>query len=453
MKIDLQVTDSKTDAALARLEKALERLEKVQDRLNDSLKQTATYANAAASGFGKMATGAQRASSASSRISAPPIQDPFQAQRHAQGLLSLNPGDPAALRMWNQAQRRINALDPQRQLMTAMMRTRFARNAQGGITPMPLGVDLLKFGPQLLGAAQSAGTGSIGGLGGAASTVMSIGSKLGPAGTVATAVIAAMVAMAAAVHQTAQIISGIGRQMAAGGSGVLGMSPFTRVAGIGDAGSAARGLQGALQGGYGAGFGIQAGINPVGGPFGDIDYAAKLKKALRYIAGAGSFDQARRRAEGLGIPEAANLYNTSDYTKQRIGTPLTKFSPGDMRAANDFMIAIGRFVELVVNRAGKSLAPTMERWAQALTVVTDLLAKFFDWIDKIVERIRKALGIADNGQKSAQERNTKAIDDNTRAMKEFRETLGGGPRAQRSLPSGFNGLNFGNSRDLKLGAV
>ncbi len=447
--IDLQVTEKQADKALDRLDSTLEKLQDTQDRLIGALKATSDWANRSASGFNKMAQGAQRASTATKSVgqgqrrvaayySAIAGTDPHSALRYAQGQLNADPYDAAAIRLRNRAQGVINRQNPANQLATAMARTRFTPGGAG----LPLGIDLMKHGSQLFGTGMA-------GMGGGAvvSGAASIATKLGPAGIAVGGVVAALAAFAAALDQTSKYIVSVGRGMATAGS-VQGLGPFTG----GDPSGMAHRLQGSIQGGFGAGYASQAGINIVGGPGGDIDYGDKLKRALRFIANSGSFDQARRRAEGLGISESANLYNTSGYIKQNIGKPVQPLSQGDVRAANDFQAALARLGELFQNSIAKRLTPILDDLARKIALVTMVLDNFFTWLDKIYARIADKLGIKQTGE-SAQERNTKAVDDNTRALHDFRETLGGGPRARGAVPGGLNGQNFGNSKNMRLGAI
>ena len=64
-----------------------------------------------------------------------------------------------------------------------------------------------------------------------------------------------------------------------------------------------------LSQGYGPMIAGELGLNPIGGPFGDMDYNRKSIKILEAIAKAGekNFTEARRIAEALGQPEVAQF--------------------------------------------------------------------------------------------------------------------------------------------------
>ena len=50
-----------------------------------------------------------------------------------------------------------------------------------------------------------------------------------------------------------------------------------------------------------------AGINPLGGPFGDMNYSEKLRNATRFVGQGQSLDQMRRRAALMGSPDLAQF--------------------------------------------------------------------------------------------------------------------------------------------------
>jgi len=443
--IDLQVSDKGADNALDRLDSVLEKLQSTQDRLNDSLKATAQNANQAANSYGKMASNANRAGTSVRSVtqgqrrvaayySAIAGTDPAAALRYAQGQLAQDPYDAAAIRLKNRAQRALNMQNPANQLAAAQARTRYTPGGAG----LPLGFDLLKHGPQLFGTGMA-------GMGGGIANVASQSMNLA-----GTGIFAAIAGLAIAMQKAAEYIGSVGRSVASAGN-VQGLEAYSEAGGFGSASGGARSVQAAIQSGFGAGYAQQAGINIVGGPGGDNDYGGKLRKALKFIANSNSMDQARRRAEGLGIPEAANLYNSSQAMKDRIGKPINPLTTEDVRAANDFQIAMSRLAELFKNSFGRMISHDLELIAMKVTFVTDALEKFFKWLDSIYAFIADKLGIKSGN--SPKDANTKAVEDNTRALKDFRETLGGGPRASGAIPKGINGVNFGHARDMRLGAI
>jgi len=442
--IDLQVTDKHADSAIDRLDSVLEKLQSTQDRLNDSLRATAQNANQAANSYGKMASNANRAGTAVKSVtagqrrvaayySAIASTDPQAALNYAKNQLAQDPYNASAIRLQQRAQRALNMQNPANQLAAAQARTRYTPGGAG----LPLGFDLMKHGPQLFGTGMS-------GMGQAAGVVSEAFNLAG------TGIFAAITGLAIAMQKAAEYIGNVGRSIASSGS-VQGLESFADTGGFGSASGGARSVQGAIQSGFGAGYAQQAGINIVGGPGGDNNYGAKLRKALNFIANSNSMDQARRRAEGLGIPEAANLYNTSQTLKNKIGKPINPLTEEDVRAANDFNIALSRLAELFKNSFGRMIAHDLELIAMKVTFVTDALEKFFQWLDSIYKFIADKLGIKSGN--SPKDQNTKAVEDNTRALKDFRETLGGGPRASGAIPKGINGVNFGHAKDMRLGAI
>ncbi len=440
--IDLQVATKQTDSAFARLEKALDRLEAVQKSLNQTLQATATYANQAAGAFGRMASGARSASQATQKMpamrspAAPPVQDPHQARTYASQLLSVDPNNRGALRMFNQAQRKINAADPQNALRIAMMRTRFTQGVFGNLIGHPLGIDLMKIGG-MMGPHAAGGLFGGGGAGGGA---------LATVGFAAAGAVAALGAFAAAVHGAGSALNALAAQTAVS-SGDPGAVNAVRAAaaqlGMDPAQLASR-VQGGVSSGFGGGFGAQAGINPVGGPFGDNDYARKAQKAIRYVANAGSFDQARRRAEGLGVPELAQFFFLNKSNKAALSNNGFGASTEGIAAGTNFRAAQERIASSFWKALDKA-TPAIEYFANGLSDLATM-------IDFVLNGFKKS-----PGGKSTQERQIQALDNNTRALNGMRETFGGGPRAQGALPGGLGAASFSNDfgaiKGLKLGAM
>lgn len=439
--IDLQVGTKDTDAAFSRLEKALDRLDAVQKGLNQTLQATASLANQTAGAFGRMAQGARQASSAASRVKPPPVQDPVQAQAYARHWMQMQargiaPPGPGGVSLFNQAQRKINAADPQRALQTAMMRTRFTQGVFGKMIGHPLGVDLMKVGA-LMGP--NAANGLFGGGAG--------GGALAGVGFAAAGAVAALTAFAAAVQHVGTMLQSLAAQTAASANSagsVQGIRAAAAQLGM-DPAQLARQVQGAVgAGGIGAGFGIQAGINPVGGSFGDMGYAEKARKALKFVAGSKSFDEARRRAEGLGIPEAAQFFYLNPSNKAAL------MNNGFGGGAES--VAAGANFRYAQERIGASFWKVLEKATPAIEYFANGLSDLADVIDFVLNGFKKS-----SGGKSYQERQIKALDDNTRAINGMRETLGGGPRAQGALPSGIKGQqasqDYGQIRRLKFGPV
>ncbi|TXH19683.1 MAG: hypothetical protein E6R03_00235, partial [Hyphomicrobiaceae bacterium] len=77
-------------------------------------------------------------------------------------------------------------------------------------------------------------------------------------------------------------------------------------------------LQSGLESGYGPGAAARYGINPVGGPYGDNNYNAKAIKFLRGLGNETSFEEARRRAEMVGIPELADFQKLSKADRESL---------------------------------------------------------------------------------------------------------------------------------------
>lgn len=447
--IDLQVTGKKADSALDRMERVLQSVADAQDRLNKVLAATAFYASNAAKSFQQMGSSAKRAGTAvrqsatgqtpgqrrmASYYSAIASTNPQAALRYAQGRLAADPYDAQAIRLAQRASRALHAQTPNGALQQAIARTRFT-NVAGKMIGHPLGVDVMKIGSML-------GPDGVAGLfGGGGGAMAGIGAVAGPF-AVATG---AVLAFAAAVAKVADMLKNISSQTALAGDKALGLQAAANYFNT-DPASLAQRIQSGVSSGVGAGFGVQAGINPVGGPYGDNDYAGKAQKALKYIINSGSRDQARRRAEGLGMPELAGLYDLKGSNRADAARGGMGLSPGALDASRaagaNFSYAWSRIMrdfELVLTKA----TPIIDYFAKSLADAADMLEFVLNGFKK-----------SDRG--SALERNTKALNDAAAAYRDA-GTYGGGPRAHGAMPSGIKGAQASSDYNvihgLKLGAM
>lgn len=474
MVIDLQVTNKDTDKVLTRLEKALQRLEDAQKRLNESLSDTAQNANAAATAFGKMTTSARSAASATKAVKSNPASvraslasapslayqranlrnNPEEARRVATNVLSQDPYNPRALSLYHSAQALIEKQNRPlpNPVVQALMRTRWTQ-VGGKTIGSPLGVDMLRMQDMGLGsmfggidgaAAGAAGANGAAGASGAAGAAGASISMLAVGVSAAVGVVVlSLVAMAKAFDTVRNSFNSFSKESIASSNDphtVALMQPFARMLGA-DVGSLSGRLQGGLQSGYGMAIGTRLGINPVGGMFGDNDYAGKLKKTLNFIASLNP-KQARGVAESLGIPEAARLaYLNPGQKSQMIGT--LSSGPGEG------VIATSTQIEFTVARATTLLDKFLTVFKPILdafnTVVTGLLQRI-ELVLAIVQSVMKALHLDDTPGVKATKENTKAIDQNTQAVNQW-TVNGAGARASAGIPGGYRNNGFALDRD------
>lgn len=209
-----------------------------------------------------------------------------------------------------------------------------------------------------------------------------------------------------------------------------------RFAGL-DPQQAAAALREAIQSGAGASFAAAAGINITDGPFGDNNYARKLIQALEFIAQAPTFDAARRRAEAFGIPEAARIQQLNSTDRNQFRMAPTARDDSSAVASTRFNMSMVR-LNSVLDRLRERLAPFIE-W---LATQIDRVVSVLDAVDRFTRGATRD---------AAQERNTRAIEQNTRELRAQRDTFGGGERASAALPSRLRGDQINQAAINALG--
>lgn len=245
-------------------------------------------------------------------------------------------------------------------------------------------------------------------------------------------------------------------------------------------------------GGFGTAAGIQAGLPMINGPRGNMDYGKLVTGAMSYVAGSGSFDQARRRAEDLGAGQLAESYFMTPAQRKRFANGGAEMSEEDMRTLVQIKIAFadmmsagkqllvdvfGPFIELFGNLSeiGTSLGWTSKQTKEfretiisiaiPISGIVRMLNSFFGWISKwaaeFAEFARdplnagKAKKFVDafkggNPVEKALNENTKALNDNTRAVD---GSYGGGQRFGSATPGKFSGAQFGNDPNAYKASV
>ena len=194
-----------------------------------------------------------------------------------------------------------------------------------------------------------------------------------------------------------------------------------------------------LMNGYGPMYAAQAGVNPLGGPFGDNDYAKKTVKLLELIAKQQSFSQARRVAEGVGDPELAKFYLLSKNTQALLSIS-AKGGVGQetISAQSNLSAQLELLKKSSMDLISIGLTPVTQAFASMLEPVNALLIGF-TYIGKHLAELTpsniakyiydKVTGHTDTHQ-DALERNTNALDNLNKSI----GTYGGGERAQNAIP-------------------
>ena len=213
-------------------------------------------------------------------------------------------------------------------------------------------------------------------------------------------------------------------------------------------GSDVSGIGRNLQNGYGPMVAAQAGVNPLGGPFGDMDYNKKTLKVLELIAKQTDFTKARRIGEMAGSPEAAqfallnkvsqwmiltqgkdksNNGNEGTFAnfKAQVSIGWTLFVKQLSIMADPFLKLVTIILEIVNfgNMLTNVINPVLAAF-KGLSSILQILLNIFDWIASLFG--------AGKSQQNAIKDNTNAINNLNKSINQG--TFGGGPRAQSATP-------------------
>ncbi len=220
-------------------------------------------------------------------------------------------------------------------------------------------------------------------------------------------------------------------------------------------------MRSALGSGAGAGYAASLGINPNFGSFGNMSYGDMVNKVIKDIATSSSFEQARRKAELAGVPEAAQSYYLSNERKASIGKSNAGFSTADNRAIVEFNAAVSGAGSALLTLTAKFIQPFIRAGSGVLRVVENLsklawvaeavgkgmyfqYELFSNMIEWLQSKFPMVFGNSANYSKdNAVREQTKALNENTRSLNQMRETYGGGSRLNGATPGGLRGQNIG----------
>jgi hypothetical protein len=471
--IDVKLHSGQSRAQLSKLSDSLRDL---AAQYRNTSQAQAQFAATSSLAHGNVSRAQRAAGVLPGRRMPAPIAGPYGSLAKAQTGLqaAMASGNPAAMfdaqyamfranQRIQRAQKAMAPPDPNKDFFDAMMRTRFVQGAFGKMKAMPLGRDLMQFGGAMFGGIP--GLGAAGGAGGGASGILA---ALGPLMSNPVTIAAVAVAAVAAASVAAGVISAkaISSQMSGyARAGIPGLSRANIIAGMNGLGSgadAARAFQNAIgQGGIGAAYAAQAGINPLGGPFGDMDYAKKFNKYADFVARSKTFEEARRRAEAVGMPDLANNYWLSEKSKDELQRKRERpLDPKAMRDTQEFNKEWNTFLEELEEfkrQIGKGFLPVMTNFLDIggrvvgvfndLGITAQLTLGGLTAFVELIRQIRKMLGLSNGDESEAkkaeevQKKHTKALDDHARAMNQHREVIGGGSKAQGAVPKSIRGNN------------
>lgn len=317
-----------------------------------------------------------------------------------------------------------------------------------------MGANMAVNGGGMLARIGLAGGGAAGGS--AAGSAVAAGAAGGPLGVLIVAGLAAAVGGLVALGQETLKTASALRELAASvvvSGGYTGALWAAR--GLGLDGARARAFQGSIQSGAGAAMAARLGINPIGAPYGDINYTRKLLVAIEALRRETNDARARRMAEILGIGDLYWMRGISNVsfnalkmstmipTKQA-GKNAAELEAARMRVGNAFGgvgEAFGRAASPALIIGFNALASSVERASLGLKLFAYGVEAIMSGIGRLMDRLPWLRGGAD-GEKS----NRDALNENTRALKEFRDTIGGGRRARGAMPDGFRPNNMGAER-------
>ena len=427
--------------------RSLERIDRVGDGVASKLKAI----NAELSKMRRHAGIAQAATtvvnpssggggSRGSRASAPPILDPRRALAYHEDQMFNGPDGQKAYhtRMANRARKQINAQDPNRQAMTALMRTRFG-NINGRLTAMPLGIDLMRGGGiqglMQLGQSASVAAGPLAALGPIA---------IAAAGGLAAVAAARHVGMTVATNR-AKYGGSIGQSVAATTwAGALGL----------DAGAIDR-VDGAIKNGQAAGIAARMGINVNRGPYGDMNKSGTFLQVLSGISKMGE-REAQQAAAFFDTPELALARDLSPQTRDRLNRTAQGPTQSQVRATmelNAEMAILNQEWERTIVKMTpmvRMAATGVNLIGSVLEPLSDILAYYsrnmtpFGWATHLQEWWGGDQSGKTRSEKdlvNAIDANTRAINQNTIRFDDERRVLGGGPRAQNANVRGLGPAN------------
>jgi hypothetical protein len=220
-----------------------------------------------------------------------------------------------------------------------------------------------------------------------------------------------------------------------------------------------------LMSGYGPIAAAGAGVSPFGGPFGNNNYNEKGLKVLDWIRSSRDLDQARRRSELAGSPEAAQVHMLTNTTYQMLRNP-SNAVPGQQAGisaeftanmgifANNFQQLLSVFSGPVMSIASdglKALNIAFTQLAPAFKILgegLDILAKS-SGLHMLLDLVEAISGNGGDSHKDAVKRNTDAVEDLTKTMREG--VYGGGPNAQSALPGSWSPVNPTGQTNLPYG--
>jgi hypothetical protein len=451
-----------TMQSLARLQRGLDAATAKANALTSALLQAGAAANTLSGGLRSAGTGTTRASSPT-RSSRPPAFNPFQNNPQAgmayfaRGAVQ---GNPFAARMYGRYSGQYNSLRRNQANAQNYMRAGGAQNPAAAMIAQAVGSTRFgRGGGQVLGHVATALLGTPGGSGilqgllgpGGAVAGSAIGGGAGLAG--AATIAGPLAAAAVGLKVFAEALDRGGAQLAAWNQALVSGGGSFRQAQSSVAFGSALGVNlpgvGANLGGYAA---ARLGLNPVSGPFGDMNFNRRALRALEDIRKSTSFDAARRKAMLAGDISLASAYNYTSGTFNLLrnpgrGSKVFSKTPDQYQGAKAaFQNEAGTFFANNTGASFAAAAGAFESLAKTLKMLNDLQSSWQEGALKWLKGLdphgtnKYGWGARPPGARDSQEKamrdNTDALNANTNAYQQG--MFGGGGRSAGAIPNGMN---------------
>jgi hypothetical protein len=458
--IDLVVGDpSKVDAMFDKWDKGLKSIQDQTDKIKAAM--SGVYMPPPGGGGGFRRRGASGPGGNN-------VLDDLQKARVASAVAKANGGDP----YWrNQAsgyaQLSINSLQKQALAgdMTAVTKLNQAVNLQKRNSPNST---MSKIQDAFMTSRMGMGAGGL--------QIMPLVNKLSAIHPAAAVVVGALTMLGQGISKTYDDLNKRLNQSASYGAGAKDVDRVASWLGL-DGDAVIESMRGAVESSdLAKSYAMQAGVNPVQGVHGSMDFAKDTLKQMALIANAKSYDEARKMAYEYKQPELANLHFASQQMKDEIKVASTEMNPQQKQAQmklNDDLYAIQKmfnegvkgfvapFFELASSfsdfqrivfgdklQVVSKVAMSFTWLASGLTLTIKVISEFFKGLTAIItflkDKFPQILGAnaakdaadtindADKQQEKSQKDLTLATIQLTSAIKQG--INGGGARVRSAIP-------------------
>jgi hypothetical protein len=288
-----------------------------------------------------------------------------------------------------------------------------------------------------------------------------LGGGSGPVSAAVGVAAAAVIGLAMAAKQARETLTSLAGMRGVAGGSIASASAATRLGAAiglqgGDVAAMARSTMSNIASGgaastYAAGYGVRS-VTGMGDPANKIDRFIRL---IEGVANDPNEERAQRAAQALGVEEFLKLRDLTPETREKVFQRMKGgASKLDAQAAAEFNAQLGMVGDSFQRIATKLGTPVLRVAAAALEKIADA----FDYIAENAEAVKAAVlgpilqivellvGLKGNSNKAKKDnpidRNTDAVNENTRALNGVRETFGGGDRARSGPLKAWSSREF-----------